>query len=204
MVARPVLFIDLAGTLELADPQTRRWGLWPGAIPVLTGLAADFELHLTTGDHPFGARQTLADLGLAGLFTGIHADLPGSGKPFGAIAADLGRDPALCLAMGDNPVSDTAGDTDRVVSLLLDHRHALVTPERAAAVIRRLAADGSFRDAFDGLAGEAGDGDQPGRLPREILPSSDLAPGCRLGWWHKSAGVRRPVVLLSGPDADQP
>ena len=101
---RPILFFDLAGTLEVRDPVTGRWGLWPGADRALADLFDDFELHLTTGDGPGGAAGSLQDLDLREFFTGIHAGLPGGGKPFGQLAASLGRRPEECLAIGDSHV----------------------------------------------------------------------------------------------------
>ncbi len=189
---RPLLFIDLAGTLDVRDPVTGRWGVWPGAEPVLADLAADHDLHLTTGDAPGGAHAWLVELGLRQHFTAVHAGLPGGGKPFGAIAAQLGVDPAHCLAVGDNPVSDTAGDSEEVVSVLLEHRPRLVTPARVAEVVGALAAAGSFLAGFE-AALEAATADETVRMSR-----STMGGGCRLGWWAKATDERRPVVVMTG------
>ena len=67
---RPILFFDLAGTLEVRDPVTGRWGLWPGADRALADLFDDFELHLTTGEGPGGAAGSLQDLDVREFFTG--------------------------------------------------------------------------------------------------------------------------------------
>jgi len=199
-MTRPVLFFDLAGTLELRLP-SGRWGLWPGADVLLTNLAKDHDLYLTTGDSPAGARGFLGETGLAQNFKGIHAALPGGGKPFGAIAGELGVDPARCLAIGDNPVSDTAGDTDQVVTLLVDHGENLVTADRVGEVVQWLGSEGSFLSTFeDQLKGFTSQGTTPidFALSQAKLYEFEVGGGGLLGWWEKTAQSRRAVVMLSG------
>lgn len=191
---RPVLFFDLAGTLEVRDPASGLWGAWPGADALLGHLAADFDLHLTTGDGATGAGRTLGKLGLRELFAGIHAGLPGGGKPFGMIAGKLGRRPEQCLAVGDSTVNDTAGDSDRVASVIVDHRGGHVAPERLQAVVRELWDGESFLAGFATVLAAADDGP----APADGLHAAALGGGCRLGWWHKTAVSRRAVVLLTG------
>jgi hypothetical protein len=196
---RPVLFFDLAGTLEVRDPRTGRRGAWPGADALLAGLARRFDLHLTTGEDPGLAAPSLADLGLAAPFTGIHAGLSGGGKPFGVLAAELGVPADRCLAVGDSLVSDTAGDSDRVVSVILAGDGAM-DPARLGRVIDELWAEGSFLAGFRAaVAATAGGRPGPADPPPadlDALRPSPLGGGCRLGWWRKSAASRRPVVLL--------
>ena len=187
---RPILFFDLAGTLEVRDPGTGRWGLWPGADRALADLFDDFELHLTTGDGPGGAAGSLQELDLREFFTGVHAGLPGGGKPFGQLAASLGRRPEECLAIGDSTQNDTAGDSDRVVSVILEHGQRLVPPARLKAVVRELAVAEDFLTGFvEALAATSASGN--------TLRESTLGGGCRLGWWRKNATTERAMVLLS-------
>lgn len=198
---RPVLFFDLAGTLEVRDPTTGLWGAWPGVDVLLHDLAADFDLHLTTGDGRNGAGRALAKLGLSECFAGVHADLPAGGKPFGMIAATLGRRPEQCLAVGDSTVNDTAGDSDRVASVIVDHRGGYVAPKRLGTVVRDLWDGDSFLAGFaTALAATDDDPRSPeaGPIPADGLHASALGGGCRLGWWRKTAVSRRAVVLLTG------
>ena len=194
---RPILFFDLAGTLEVRDPGTGRWGLWPGADRVLAHLGDDFELHLTTGDGPGGAASSLQELDLREFFTGIHAGLPGGGKPFGQLAASLGRLPEQCLAIGDSAQNDTAGDSDRLVSVILEHGERLVPPARLQSVVRELAVAEDFLTGFiEALAAAAAAGTSDSPFGN-TLHESTLGGGCRLGWWRKTTTAERAVVLLS-------
>ncbi len=184
---RPVLFIDLAGTLILRDPESRRWVTWTGAAGLLHDLARNHDLHLTTGDSDAGARAALADLEVSDLFSGVHANLPGGGKPFGALARQLAVPPDHCLALGDNPVSDTAGDSDRVVSIILQHETAQVPVSRVGALVATLGGAEGFLAGFEAQLA-ATDGKQG------VGP---LGADCRLLWWQKTASQRRPVVTLT-------
>jgi hypothetical protein len=205
-MTRPALFVDLAGTLDVRDPATGRWGLWPGIDTVLADLAAHCDLYLTTGDSPDGAQQSLVELGLTRHFAGVRAGLPGGGKPFGAIAAELGREPARCLALGDNPVSDTAGDTDAVVSVLLDHRRQrLVSSRRAGAVLAQLLAGGTVLQTFSELlatAATSGSAPNDEILIQAVLYELGRGEGVYLGWWEKLSRQRRPVVVVTGEAQD--
>lgn len=198
---RPVIFIDLAGTLVVRDPVSKSWGAWTGVAGLLHDLAATCDLHLTTGDSHAGARAALADLDVLPLFRGIHADLQGGGKPFGTLAASLDRDPENCLVLGDNPTADTACDTDRVVSIILAHDEALVSVGRVRDVVAALAVEGSFMRGFEVEMARLEVADNPrtapGRLNPDVLVSSPLGGGCRLGWWQRFRASRRAVVLLS-------
>jgi len=198
---RPTLFIDLAGTLILRDPQSRQWVVWTGAAGFLYGLARTHDLHLTTGESESGARDILNDIEVTDLFAGIHADLPGGGKPFGALSRALGVPADHCLALGDSPVNDTAGDSDQVVSLIVQHRRAQVPTARVGAVLGGLwADDGGFLAGFEAALAA---GSEPvaaardGAFDAERLAASYLGDDCRLGWWRKTAQGRRPVVVLT-------
>ncbi|MDD5718232.1 MAG: hypothetical protein PHQ53_00920 [Candidatus Krumholzibacteria bacterium] len=221
---RPVLFIDLAGTLVLQRPDTGRWGMWPGVDALLAGLTQRFELHLATGEARAGAAAELGDLKLCRYFSAVHADLPGGGKPFGVLAAMAGRPPQACLAIGDDPFNDTAGDSDQVVSLLLRHGAGLIDPHRVETVIRALADRGAFLPGFEKLLAESRSSavtaaaaaataaartapSRPGTSNASTTRSAPAAPvlqplalagGGHIGWWQKSSGQRRPIVLLDG------
>ena len=190
---RLILFVDLAGTLEVRDPATGRWGLWPGSEPVIADLAADFELRLTTGEDPGGAHASLQQLGLRRYFAGVHAGLPGGGKPFGQLAASLGQSPEQCLAIGDDALSDTARDTDRLPSVILEHADGLVDPTRLAAVVRELARDGDFLAGFEAALARVTDDTSAGALHDAVLGG-----GSRIGWWQRSGRDDRAVVVLQG------
>jgi len=199
---RPVIFCDLAGTLEVRRPDTGRWGPWPGVEPVLADLCRDFDLHLTTGEGPASAGPSLVDLGLRDYFTDIHAGLQGGGKPFGLIAASLGVPASSCLAVGDSAASDTAGDTDRTPSVILNHGGGLVDPARLGVVVRALWKGESFLAGFEAALAAAGGLDNeneagPSGLHADALHASDLGGGSRLGWWRKTSNSRRAVVLLT-------
>jgi len=198
---RPTLFIDLAGTLVLRDPRSREWVVWTGASGFLYGLARTHDLHLTTGESDAGARDILGDLEVTDLFAGIHADLPGGGKPFGALARALGVPADHCLALGDSPVNDTAGDSDQVVSLIVQHRRAQVPTARVGAVLDGLwTDDGGFLAGFEAAlaaGGEAAREELDGPFGAEHLATSHLGDDCRLGWWRKTSHGRRPVVALT-------
>ncbi|HOX26940.1 MAG TPA: hypothetical protein PLL30_14105 [Candidatus Krumholzibacteria bacterium] len=195
-MSRPLLFFDLAGTLEVRDPVTGRWGAWPGVAASLADLAVDHDLHLTTGDGTDEAAGTLEEYGLGRHFRRVHGDLRGAGKPFGALAAALGRAPAHCLAVGDNPFSDTASDTDEVVSVLLEHSRTLVEPTRVVALVRELGVSGSFLAGFLAAADRAGASEDPVARLQDLAPTR-LGGGGRLGWWLKEPRARRPVVVLA-------
>ncbi len=193
---RPVIFFDLAGTLEVRDPATGRWGPWPGADALLADLCADFDLHLTTGEAPAFAGPSLEDLGLREFFTGVHAGLHGGGKPFGVIAASLGVPLEHCLAVGDSARNDTAGDTDRIPSVIIVHGQGLVAPATLGAVVRGLWSGASFLGGFtEALAAVAGPGADG--IHAAELHDSQLGGGCQLGWWRKTAASRRALVVLA-------
>ncbi|MEZ4389147.1 MAG: HAD family hydrolase [Candidatus Krumholzibacteriia bacterium] len=199
---RSILFVDLAGTLILRDPEIRRWVAWTGVAGLLHSLAARHDLHLTTGDSTAGARAALDSLEVRELFAGLHTNLPGGGKPFGALARTLGARPEQCLALGDSPVSDTAGDSDRVVSVILEHHAAQVPVARVSQVVDALAGEAGFLAGFeaalaaDPTAGAAGE-PAPGPLHAAPLVPFGSIPDARLGWWRRSATQRRPVVVLT-------
>jgi len=196
---RPVLFFDLAGTLEQRDPRTGRWGAWPGVATVLAEFAATFDLHLTTGESPALAGSSLEDLGLRRHFAGIHAGLSGGGKPFGELAATLGVAAERCLAVGDSLGSDTAGDSDRIVSVILAAQDRPLPAARLFLAVDTLWTGDSFLAGFrTALATMVEDPVAPDSDPVDLdgLQASPLGGGCRLGWWCKSADSRRPVVLL--------
>jgi len=198
---QPLIFCDLAGTLEVRDPRTGMACVWPDVRVALGGLVRDHELHLTTGDSRTGARLSLSEFGLSDLFTELHAGLPGGGKPFGGLAQLCGRPTSRCLAIGDNPVSDTAGDTDEVVSVIVVHTPRIVPAARVAAVVRALGAGGSFLAGFNLALAAATDAEAPGASAVQAarwseLPRSDLVGECRLGWWNKPGAGARPVVVL--------
>jgi hypothetical protein len=197
---RPTLFIDLAGTLILRDPQSRQWVAWTGVAGLLHTLARTHDLHLTTGDSDAGARAALDSLEVTDLFSGIHADLTGGGKPFGALARALGVPADHCLALGDNPVADTAGDSDQVVSLIVRHERAQVPTARVGAVLAGLWADGGFLAGFEAALAAGGEPrpDAPdGPFVAEHFATSHFGDDCRLGWWRRTAQQRRPVVTLT-------
>jgi hypothetical protein len=194
------LFIDLAGTLVLRDPSTRRVVAWTGVAGLLHDLAATHQLHLTTGDSEHGAHATLNELDVADLFTGVHANLSGGGKPFGALATALGLEPERCLVIGDNPINDTAGDSDRVVSLILRHETAQVATPRVREVVSAVDDEQGFLRGFTArVNGDGGLGPYDGEAPLDLdaLPVSALGDDCRLGWWQKTARSRRAVVMLT-------
>lgn len=198
---RPLIFCDLAGTLEIADPVTALPGPWPEARGVLAALTRDHDLHLATGESRPGALATLRSLELQGLFRELHTDLPGGGKPYAALAARAGQSLDLCVAIGDDPIGDTARDTDAVVSVLVRHRPRVVRPTRVAAMVRALGGAGSFRAGFAVAVAAAAHSEQAGASPGQAthwddLPHSDLAGGGRLGWWDKPGYGPRPVVAL--------
>ncbi len=198
---RPLLFCDLAGTLEIENPTTGLMGPWPGAQTVLGNLARDHDLHLATGNDRPDTVVALREMGLSHLFTEVHADLLAGGKPFAALARLAGRPLALCLAIGDDPVADTALDTDEMVSILVRHRPQVVRPSRVAAMVQALGAAGSFRAGFAVAVAAASNAEQDGSAPGlatgwNRLPRSELAGGCRVGWWDKPGHGPRPVVAF--------
>lgn len=201
-MARPILFFDLAGTLEVRNPTTGRYGPWPGVDGLLAELAVDHDLHVATGDKAEIAESTLGEYGLRRWFRGVHADLPAGGKPFGALAESLGREPEECLAIGDHPLNDTAGDSERVVSLLVQHGRTLVEPARVGAVVRALGAGPTFLAGFLAAIAAGGAGPASGTggaaVRLQDLPPTDLGGGGRLGWWWKGPQARRAVVVLAG------
>jgi hypothetical protein len=192
---RPIIFIDLAGTLVVRDPQSRRLVAWTGVAGLLFELAREHDLHLATGESPGGARAALADLGVESLFTDVHADLPMGGKPFGALAQGLGVPPRHCLMLGDDHLADTAGDTDAVVTLLLRHETRQVPVARVREVVARLRAEDGFLAGFEALLGANGSVREVDALDR--LAGAALGDDCRLGWWRRTETTRRPVVVLS-------
>ena len=199
-MASSLLFVDLAGTLELRDPQSRQWVVWTGVAGLLHGLAQSHDLHLTTGDTDASARAMLEELEVAEHFTGVHADLPGGGKPFGQLARVLGVPPERCLAIGDDPISDTAGDTDRVVSVILQHDTAQVPVQRVREVIGGLQHVEGYLTGFAAALERAGGVEttgEPGPLEPSLLSVCLSGSDCRLGWWQKSTRARRPVVVIA-------
>lgn len=202
---RPLIFCDLAGTLEVRDPATGLLGPWPGARAVLEELARDHELHLTTGDSRSGAVVSLRELGLREVFAALHTGLTGGGKPFGALASAAGRPPSACLAVGDDPTADTAGDSDAIVSVIVSRSGVAVTATRLGTLVRALGqagGAGSFLLGFGVELARVSGADAPGGSPQRAvrwasLPASDLAGGCRLGWWLKAGSGPRPVVVLA-------
>jgi len=196
---RPVLFIDLAGTLILRDPESRQWVAWTGVAGLLHDLARDHDLHLTTGDSDAGARGSLAELGVTDLFSGVHTSLPGGGKPFGALARVLGKEPSRCLVLGDDPVNDTARDTDQIVSLILWHETQQIPVAQVQELVTTLGVEGDFLAGFEAelsRRGEADVSELEGVLDPAGLMASSLGDHCRLGWWQKSQSSRRPVVTV--------
>jgi hypothetical protein len=192
---RPLLFCDLAGTLEVQDPDLGMATSWPGAREALADLARDHDLHLATGDSYPGAVTSLGVLGLRPFFRELHAGLPGGGKPFGALAAAAGRRPERCIVLGDDPVADTAADSEVVVSLIVVHRPRLVPADRVLRAIRAMAHGDGFFGGFVGLVGDRGRG---GAVRWADLPPVELAGPARAGWWNKPGTGPRPVVELSG------
>lgn len=194
---RRTLFIDLAGTLILRDPESRRWGAWTGVAGLLGDLAAHHDLHLTTGDSQSGARAALADLEVTDLFSGVHSELPGGGKPFGALARALGVVPARCLVLGDDPINDTARDSDEIVSLIMFHETRQIPTAQVREVMGMLADAGD--DVLSGFKALVSD-EAPvvtGSLDPARLSPSPLGDHCRLGWWLKHGDARRPVITLT-------
>jgi hypothetical protein len=203
---RPLIFCDLAGTLEVRDPATGLSGPWPGVRAVLEDLARDHELHLATGDSQAGAVVSLRELGLREVFAALHTGLVGGGKPFGTLAAAAARPPSACLAVGDDPAADTAGDSDAIVSVIVSRPGACVAAPRLAELVRALghAGAGSFLAGFTVALARVAAADSPGGSPQRAtrwlaLPGSELAGGCRLGWWQKAGSGPRPVVVLEAP-----
>ncbi|MBD3221308.1 hypothetical protein GF314_08685 [bacterium] len=199
-MAHSLLFVDLAGTLVLRDPQSRQWVAWTGVAGLLHGLAQGHDLHLTTGDDDASARAALEELEVTEYFTGVHAGLPGGGKPFGQLARVLGAAPEQCLAIGDNPVSDTAGDTERVVSVILRHETAQVPVQRVREVVGGLQHVEGYLTGFAATlerAGGVATTGEPGPLDPSVLSVCLSGSDCRLGWWQKSTRARRPVVVVA-------
>ncbi len=198
---RPLVFCDLAGTLEIEHPTTGLVGPWPEAQAVLADLSRDHDLHLATSNDRPGSLIALQEMGMTALFGSLHTDLPEGGKPFAALAAMAGRSLDRCLVIGDSPVADTALDTDEVVSILVRHQPRVIRPSRVAAMVRALGGAGSFRAGFAVAVAAActaeQDGSSPGLATRwDQLPRSELAGGCRLGWWEKPGHGPRPVVAF--------
>jgi hypothetical protein len=150
---RNVLFWDLAGTLLPWDQQTGRPGVLPGCDEYLPELGRSFRMYVTTGDSCGGARQFLKEFEILEHFESVYGDLMGAlGKPYGAILAEVGGDPARSLAVGDRLKSDVAADTGDVVTVLLNQDGQTHNCAMVAFLVRLLRErNTAFPAAFDAL-----------------------------------------------------
>ena len=152
---RSALLWDMAGTLIPYDPRTGRPGALPGCDEFLPELGRDFRLLVTTGDTTAGARGLLRDFELLRYFEAVYGDLFGPlGKPYGAILRQLGAEPRRSLAIGDRLRADVAGDTDQVVTVLINQDGQIVNAGQVGFLIGRLRRrHAEFPAAFDAMAG---------------------------------------------------
>ena len=197
------LLWDLAGTLVPFDPVTGRAGALPDFEDHLPGLAARFDMVVTTGEGTASARTLLADLGLLTYLQDVFGDLLGAaGKPYGAILQQLQGSPQHSLAIGDRLRADLPADTDELVTFLVNQNGGTVSAGTVAYLIGVFERNGQdFPTAF-------------GKLCRDAEPADDLvgpAGGGRIvqAWrrndgfdyqlWHfshEALGAPRRVVVI--------
>jgi hypothetical protein len=201
---RSILFWDMAGTLLSRDRRSGDLVALPGANEVLPRLRRDYALHVTTMDWTASARQLLRDAGLLEHFHGVHGDLAApAGKPYGALAAELGARPERCLAVGDSLRGDLPSDSDRVVTVLVNQEsfglHAAAI-ELLLAQLRR--AGPTLHDGFMRLH----EGTEPVLTP-DLLGGPDALLRRRrddgLEYYltlcpHPALDGQRPLVVIPG------
>ena len=203
-MADRALLWDMAGTLVPYDPQTGRPGVLPGSDEYLPELGREFRMFVTTGDSCGSARSLLGQFELLDHFETVFGDLFAAvGKPYGAILATVGADPALSLAVGDRLRADVAADTPDVVTVLINQDARIDNCGKIGFLIKRLLGRAeSFPAAFDILMNESEPDPEEWEGPAQggEIVTSRWSPGavpCRLWIFRHSllAEDRRVMVL---------
>lgn len=193
----------MAGTLIPYDAVSGRPSALPGCAEFLPELGRDFRMFVTTGDTAAGARGLLRDHELLRHFEAVYGDLFGPvGKPYGAILRQVGAEPRLSLAIGDRLRADIPGDTDELVTVLINQDGEVINAGMVGFLISRLRRrGGDFPAAFDALLAEgeaapAAEGEcQGGTVVRAAVSHDGFDLNLRLFRHPALAGDRRLIVI---------
>ena len=197
------LLWDMAGTLIPYDAVTGRPSALPGCAEFLPELGRDFRMFVTTGDTAAGARGLLRDHELLRHFEAVYGDLFGPvGKPYGAILRQVGAEPRRSLAIGDRLRADIPGDTDELVTVLINQDGEVINAGMVGFLISRLRRRGDeFPAAFDALLADgepvpAAEGDcHGGAVVRAATCHDGFDIKLRLFRHPALAGDRRLIVI---------
>lgn len=130
---------DLAGTLLMSDPTTRRMAPFPGWELILPDLARQNRMIVTTGEESESARYLLAKYALTPYFEEVFGDLIApAGKPHGKILHSLGGDTRQSLVIGDRLRGDVPADSEELLMVLVDEEAMADDPAQLPRVLRAL------------------------------------------------------------------